>query len=56
MRLYIQTIDHYLNTADERYTTRKTELDDKLYRLQSMQNPLVHSSSSKYGLGSSWGT
>lgn len=56
MRLYLQTIDHYLNTANERYTTRKTELDDKLYRLQSMQNPLVHSSSSRRGLGSSWGT
>ena len=56
LRLYLQTIDQYLNTANEKYLTKKAELDDKLYRLQSMQSPLVHSSSSRRGLGSSWGT
>lgn len=55
-RRYIQAIDQYVGTAEEKFTTQKAQLDDKLYRLQSMQDPLVHSSASRQGIGQSWGT
>lgn len=53
---YTQAIDQYVGAAEEKYTTQKAQLDDKLYRLQSMQDPLVHSSASRRGIGQSWGT